>query len=476
MNALERIGRGMGVAAFGDPMPGAGVSGSLSSGRNFFGRGNIQLVASSGRPRAASYRDIYLFNPWVYSASNIISMSIGRMPISVFGYDEDANKQRYRWDLPQTPGRPTVGVMLDKMLSAPSPNFSRMSAIGNTLRERMIFGNALWEILRDPSGGTPTGLQPISWLNVKRVEEDGYGNPLWYEVAPVGRPGPSRRLMPADVIHFGCGSEFGQATGISILESCHHTLALHEALMRHLLAYFENSARGSGHFKVDNQKQAEQARELITELYTSPENAGKVLVTSAEWKTMADTPEHASIVELISESRTEVAAAFRVPPPVLGLLEHAIRANVKEMREQFVRDTVGPWTSDMSGDIQAQLVQPVKAWSNLFVEFDLNEQLRPDLEARALVYQRLMFVYSIDEIRAMEGKTPFAIKGVTDEPLLPSGVLPITKAANRAPKGSPANPASGEVAGVAWHVAELESFLETITASSNGHHELEDVA
>lgn len=466
--------KGLGLVAYGDPAPGAGVYGTMSSGERFFAGGNIKLVSSAGRPRSATYRDIYLLNPWVYSAANIISMSIGRMPISVFGFDADANKQRYRYDLPQTPGRPSAGVQLDRMLSAPSQNVSRMSSVGNTLRERLILGNALWEIKRDLGGGIPTGLEPVSWLNVNRVEEDGWGNPLWYEIAPRGKAGPARRLFPQDVIHFGCGSEFGQATGISLLESCHHTLALHEALMRHLLAYFENSARGSGHFKVDNPKQAAEARKLITELYTSPENAGKVLITNATWQSMSDTPEHASIVELISESRTEVAAAFRVPPPVLGLLEHAIRANVKEMREQFVRDTVGPWTADFSGDIQAQLVNPTAAWSNLFVEFDLNEQLRPDLEARAMVYQRMMFVFSIDEIRGMEGKSPFAIKGLTDVPLLPSGVLPGPNAAGRTPKGGRVvTPQQEEAVAFAGRfAAELEAFLEANAASRNGHRDL----
>jgi HK97 family phage portal protein len=467
--------KGLGIVDFGDPPPGPGVYGDLSRapGQSF---GNINLVGSAGRPRTATYRQVYLFNPWVYAATNLIARGIGRCPIHVLQItDEDGNKQRIRSDTPQTPGRPSAGVQLDRILSKPDYRLSQMAMVAGTIKERLVYGNAIWEIVTDGAGGLPNGVRRISWRNVTEVKEDGWGNPVYYKIAPTGQYDASRArtLMPEQLIHFGLGSEADQACGISLLESCHHTLALHEALMRHLLAYLENSARGSGHFKVDNEKQAAEARKFITQLYTSPENAGKVFVTSAEWKSMADTPDHSKIVELISESRTEVAAAFGIPPPVMGLLEHAIRANVKEMREQFVRDTNGPWAGETQGDIQAQLLDPYPLWAPFSAQFDLNEQLRPDLEARALVYQRLIFVFSIDEIRAMENKRPLNIKGVTDIPWAPSGAMPLTTAAQTRTKFAGAVPADDPVALSRLAAALVE--LESSDDNGNGHHELSEV-
>jgi HK97 family phage portal protein len=468
--------KGLGIVDFGDPPPGPGVYGDLSRapGQSF---GNINLVGSAGRPRTATYRQVYLFNPWVYAATNLIARGIGRCPIHVLQItDEDGNKQRIRSDTPQTPGRPSAGVQLDRILSKPDYRLSQMAMVAGTIKERLVYGNAIWEIVTDGAGGLPNGVRRISWRNVTEVKEDGWGNPVYYKISPRGQLGQSRTLMPEQVVHFGMGSEADQACGISLLESCHHTLALHEALMRHLLAYLENSARGSGHFKVDNEKQAAEARKFITQLYTSPENAGKVLVTSGEWKSMADSPDHSHIVELIQESRIEVAASFQVPPPVLGLLEHAIRANVKEMREQFVRDTNGPWAAEMEDELEAQLLARFASWSSLFVEFELAEQLRPDLEARALVYQRLIFVFSIDEIRAMENKPPFKIKGVTDVPWAPSGAMPLTTAAKAKTGRVPQQePAQEDVVGVGRQAVEVEEFLEDVQTSRNGHNELSEV-
>src|SRR4051812_20988538 len=444
--------------------------------------GEINLVGSMGRPRTATYRQVYLFNPFVYAATNLISRGVGRMPVHVYGLsDAEGNKQRFRSDIPQTPGRPSAGVQLDRLLNQPGQRISRMAMFVGTLRERIIYGNGLWEIVGGDLG-LPTSLRRISWRNVDEVNEDGYGNVNYYKISPRGEIGSQRILYPDQVVHFGMGTEADQACGISLLESCKHTLALHDAVMRHLLAYLENSARGSGHFRVENNKQAEQARQMITELYTSPENAGKVLVTNAEWQSMSDTPQHAELVALIKESRTEIAAAFQVPPPVLGLLEQAIRANVKEMREQFVRDTTGPWASDLEGDIQTQLIQPFQPWSSLFAEFDMNSQLRPDLEARALVYQRLMFVFSIDEIRTMENKPPLGLAGVSDVPWAPSGSMPLPTAAGksgtRIPTTDPGDTGDtgGDVVGLSLPdarrlVSMLDELEQDLRAKTNGHLE-----
>lgn len=424
--ALSRLG----VKGMGDPAPGAGVPSGMSYSSPGFGAdGLIRLVPSLGRERAATYLMIYRTNPFVYAATNYIARGIGRLPIHTYGLDSDANKQRIRSDIPQPPGRPVAGVALDRMLSQPVYP-SRAAAYGSMMRERLIFGKSIWEVLSDT--GVPYALKPIPWRNVAHVEEDGDGGVKWYEVRQgqtYGVGSQKRIVQGISVVHFGLGSDIGDPCGVSLLESCHHTLALHEAVMRHLLSYLGNSARPSGMFEAESAKAAREAKQLITELYTSPENAGKVLVTNAKWQSMSDSPDHAQLVELIKESRVEIAAAFQTPPPILGLLEQAIRANVKEMREQFGRDTIGPWASETEDDFEGQLLPRVPAWSSLFVEFQLAEMLRPDLEARALVYQRMMAFFTIDEIRSFENLPPLKIKGVTDQPWVASGAMPLSTAA-----------------------------------------------
>lgn len=462
---------GLGIVAYGDPMPGPGVRGGMSYTPSASTLGRIRLVSSRGVRREATYQMIYESNPFVYAATNYIARGIGRLPLHIIELDASGEKRRIRADLP---GVLPPQSRVDRLLNMPAGRMSRAAFYTGTMRQRLVLGNALWELDR-PAGGFPSGMRRVPWQHVVHVEEDGYGNAKWYEIQ---EPGPSRnrrRLLANDVVHFGLGSEGGEsACGCSLLESCSATLALHDALLRHVLAYFENSARPSGHLHLEKatKDKVAEIRELLNALYASPENAGQILVTSGKWEKTGDSPDQSAIVELLKQSRIEIAAAWQVPPPILGLLENAIRANVKELREQFGRDTIGPWATETEDELEAQLVKP--DYPSLQCEFQLAEQLRPDLEARALVYQRLMWVMSIDEIRQTENLPPLKLKGVTDVPWVASGAMPVTNAAKNQPRSSTATPPAGPGAEEDGPVLTLEQAAEVIRltelVASNGNN------
>jgi HK97 family phage portal protein len=447
--------------------PSPGYNGTLSGGLQ---RGSIPFVGSLGLSRDATYRGVYLSNPWVWGAVNMISRGLGRLPLHVYELDERGRKRRIRGDLPSTPGRPTGGQSLDRLLSTPTQGMSRNAMFKSTARDWLIHGNALWEIVSTP-GNLPNGLRRHPWASVVRVKTGRDGSVSYYEVNERDElSGERRKLAFQDVIHFGYGSDDG-AVAVSPLEACRYTLALHDALIRHLIAYFQNAMRPSGHLSVEKltREQSQQLREMITELYTSPENAGKVLVTSGKWESMADTPDNAQLVELVKLSREEIAAAYAVPPPVLGILDQAIKSNVKELREQYGRDSVGPWASDFEQELQAQLLAPrTGSWSSLFVEFQLAEILRPDLEARAMVYQRLAPFFTIDEVRGFENMAPLDLAGASDQPWVPSGAMPLTTAARgKQPAGFSALDDEGLVA-----LADLlaDRLKPQANSNGNGHH------
>lgn len=466
---IEAIAKGLGLAAADAHPLGPGGSGSVGG---YTTLGSIPLVPSAGLDRSATYRGIYLTNPWVWAAVNMISRSVARLPIQVYDLDERARKTRIRGDVPLTPGRPTGGQMLDRLLDAPNGRVSRFAHMRTTLVDRLVLGNAIWEIEKDNFGAV-AALPRLKWRTVCKVHEGYDGSPIMYEVQDDQRlqyiGGDRRFLMPDDVIHFGLAGDTEQPWGTSPLEACRHTIALYDAIMRHLVNYMANSMRPSGNLKIDSVKltreRAKEIRDMLTELYTSPENAGKIFVSTGDFQSMSDTADHAQLVELIHNSREEIATTYAIPPPMLGILDRAIKSNVKELREQYIRDSVGPWANEMEQELQAQLLTSQRSWSSLFVEFQLAEQLRPDLEARALVYQRLMSVFSIDEIRGFENTAPLDIAGVSDVPWVQSGAMPITRAGES--KALPAGtvPGPAQPAGPNDATDELASEATEVAAS-----------
>lgn len=426
----------------GDPAPGPGRPGSLSRGSNWTNVGSISMVGSMGRQRDATYRSVYLSNPYVYAAVEMHAKDMGRLPIHVYGLDDQARKTRIRGDVPLPPGRPTGGQSLDRLLQNSQPGLSRNAKIGGTIRDQRIYGNALWEIERN--GGAITALPRIPWRRVRRVEQvDDYGA-CQYEIVAWDSNTQTRWVHSNDVIHFGYWSDPECPISPSWLESCRYTLALHDAVVRHLIAYFHNSMRPSGHLSVDGLKRDQLAliRETLIELYSSPENAGKILVTSGKFESMTGDLENAEVADLLRRSSEEIATATLIPPPMLGILESTNKATLTELREHYGRDSLGPLASDFEQELMAQLLPQQPSWSSLFVEFQLAEKLRPDLEARAEVYAKLMHVFAVDEIRGFENMPAFDIRGVTDVPWVPSGAMPLTVAAQARPGVVPAGPQS----------------------------------
>lgn len=380
---------------------------------------SIELVSVSDELRRITYTGVYKTNPWVWACVHAKARGLSRFPLHVFEYDAAGNRTRVRSDLPgQSPGPLTAGQHLDQLLRQPDPERSRQASFRSAVTSRLIHGNALWEIVRER--GRVTALKPHPWSKVSVVDNR-------YELNATGYTSDRRRLAPEDVIHFGRGEDPENLVAPSPIGALAATLALYDAIARHLHSFFKNQARPSGHLKVPlglSPEDQERVRAMVMNLYAGPENSGKVAITSGDWTSITAEPEHTRVVELAKASREEVMAVFDIPPPMVGVLERAIFSNVKELRSYWTRDVVGSEASNFESELTAQLLSRQRSWSSNFVEFALAEHLRPDIEARADTYEKLRRVLTIDEIRALENRHPLNIRGVTDVPLLPAGEMP----------------------------------------------------
>lgn len=429
------------------PLPSAGMASWLSGGPSM-GISSFPLVASRGDPIWTTFRNVYLTNPWVFAAVSIIANSVARAPLGVFAKNDDGDPERVFYDWPVTPGRPTGAQVLDGLLRFPAGGISRQAMVRATLVDRLVQGNGLWEIL--PGSPTPSGLQRIRWRALRNVVEGTDGLPLIYEIADTQSSqawtGRTRKLSPIDVVHFGRGSDPDLPVAISPLASCRDTLRLHNAINRSLVAHFQNGMRLSGQIKVEKltREKAREIREMVVEAYASPENAGKLLVTDGDWQPTSQPLNSSEIVELMESSRVEVAAAYQIPPPVIGILDKAIKANVYELRSQHLRDTVGMWASDFAGDLEAQLLPAAGSWRGLDIRPDMFAQLLPDLEALAISLNDLESTLTVDDRRRYLGEKPLRIKGVTDVPWSKPGAAPMTDEPNQNPPAA-AQPSSRDL-------------------------------
>lgn len=383
----------------------------------------LRLVSGPGGiENVATYGTVYRSNPWVYAAVQAYARGIGRLPLLTYVLDANGNSSRVRGDLPGSTGRPSAGQQLDTLLRFPEPGVPFSRWIRSIVIDRMVFGNALVEKDMSNGGVVPSAIWHVRWSRV-RVEEGERVPILWYEI--VGDRG-SRKVSPLDVIHFGSGSDPDSPIGISPLAPMRATLALHDALWRHAVAYMENSARPSGLVSLSkdaSEAVIEKTREQVRALYQSPENAGKVIVTSGTWQSMSDAPDQASLIDLAKLSREEIAAGYGIPQPILGILDKAILNNTRELRAFWNRDVVGPVAAELEDEIMAQLVAPNSALRSHYVAFDLASVLRPDPEVLGEIAERTRHVLTPNEQRRdFWNKAPIETDGA-DTLWMPAGQI-----------------------------------------------------
>lgn len=406
MKVIDASGRYIDVQASsstfitgGDPSPSGGI---------------VELIGGSdGSVRRAGYMQVYRANPYLWACVQLFARSIARFPIKLYEPLEEGGSNRIR------PTDRSMAGSLARVLRRPGHRRSAASLRHATVVDRFVHGNAVWFPDRDAAGWF-TGMRRVPWRHVQ-VEEIAGVTRYWDERKPA-----AKRLAD-DVIHFGIGLDCDELLNPSPIGSLHATLALYDAVEQHLVAYFRNAARPSGHLEVDRQtgKTAREAiREELQKLYSGPANAGKVMVTSGKWSPITEAPANTAVVDLAKQSREEICAAYGCPPPLIGILDRAIMSNVRELRSHTARDVTGPHVALFEGDLEAQVLDGEPQLENLVVEFEMAAVLRPDLEARAETWKNQRYVRSLNEIRETEG-LPRIDHPDADMPWMPLNEAPL---------------------------------------------------
>ncbi len=98
-------------------------------------------------------------------------------------------------------------------------------------------------------------------------------------------------------------------------------------------------------------------------------------------------PADAQYLEARKLTREEVAAAFHIPPPMVGILDHATFSNIEEQHKQLYADTLGPWLTMIQDEIMLQVLPDFDATGRLYVEFNMAEKLKGSFEEQAKTLQ-----------------------------------------------------------------------------------------
>lgn len=118
-----------------------------------------------------------------------------------------------------------------------------------------------------------------------------------------------------------------------------------------------------------------------------PAGATPILEDGMEYAPSSMTPEQMQYIAGRRLTREEVAAAYFVPPPMVGILDNANYSNAELFHRSLYQDTLGPWLTLIQQEYMLQLVSDVTDNQDVYVEFNLREKLEGSFAEQATQLQ-----------------------------------------------------------------------------------------
>ena len=328
----------------------------------------------------------------VYACVRVIAETIASLPLHVYQNQGEGSVK--------APEHPLYRILHDE------PNTEMTSFI---LREVMlthllIYGNAYCQILRNGRSHI-LGLYPLL-PDQMQVDRDDSGK-LIYDYTT--RESKVVRLRPEDVLHIP-GLGFDGVMGYSPIALEKNAIGLGLAAEEYGSKFFSNGARPSGILTHPNTvKDPKKLRESWNSAYGGSVNSGKVAVLE---ENMSYTPisipnSEAQFLETRKFQVSEICRIYRVPPHMVGDLEHATFSNIEHQSISFAVHTIRPWVVRIEQAMNRALFAE-KEKGVFYVRFNMDGLMRGAYKERMEGYAigRQNGWLSMNDIRGLENMNP----------------------------------------------------------------------
>lgn len=229
----------------------------------------------------------------------------------------------------------------------------------------------------------------------------------------------SRREFTASEIHHARGPARDGVKGDSPVMDVREAIALEIAAEKMGASVFGNGAMpglvfefmdGTKGFKTDEERQ-----KFVEDFEAAYGRRGRMraMLMPAGIKIgqqLSVENEKAQFLETRKHQRTVIAAAFGVPPHMVGDLERGTFNNVEQQSLEFVQQVVLPYARIFEAAMERDLLTDEDRTGGVIIRFNLDGALRADFKSRqeGLKIQREMGVISPNDWREHENMNPIS--------------------------------------------------------------------
>jgi len=339
----------------------------------------------------------------VFDAVNLISSTIGTLPLHLYRRLEPRGKER-------ADDHPAGQLLSISPNSETPPFYFWETLIGHVL----LRGNGYAQIFRDGNSRL-TGMFVLDPRLVHPVRGDD--GKLGYEIK--NKFGVvEKRVLPDSILHVR-GMGFDGVVGYSVISCARESLGLGKAAEEFGASLFGNSATPSGILSHPG-KLKDSTRENLRKSWESQHKGSKnanrvaVLEEGLTWTNVGINPQDAQFLETRKFQIEEIARWFNLPVHKLKNLDRATNNNIEEENRSFIDDSIMPWLTRIVQEIRMKLLVASER-KTYFAEHVLDARLRGNTVNRYQAYAtgRQWGILSINDVRDKENMNPIPKGGDT---------------------------------------------------------------
>lgn len=322
------------------------------------------------------YAAIWRTQPNVRTVVGFLARNVAQLGLHIFDRVGDADRRRVTEGLPgRWLRRPT-----------PSPKISLYDLLNWFVHDLCVFDDAYWVKVRAQSSDA---LATVPLLP-QSIEVRG-GSLLDPDTYRLHGPRGWRDLEPDQVVHVHGYNPTDRRQGVSPMETLRRIIAEDLAAGRYREKFWLNGARFEGVLQRPESRAplSDIARTRLKADWQAAYAGGHetggtpLLEEGMTFKEASFSAKDAEYIAARKLTREEVAAAFWVHPAMVGIMEHANFANMREQHRSTYQDTLGPILRQLEQAFQLQLADDLGLPETAYFEFNIKEKLRGSFEEEA---------------------------------------------------------------------------------------------
>lgn len=299
-----------------------------------------------------------------------------------------------------------VSPILD-LLYKPNPFHTKTEFWETTMINLKCTGDAYWMKIRNKGG------KVVELWNLRpdfvTIESDPVNFIKHYKFQK--QDGSHVILQKEDVVHFKYPNPLSQYFGLSPIQSAARRIQTEEFATKYQRNFFINSARPDAVIKNKSGTlsaiQTEEIREGWDKKYKGLSNGSKVAILHGdlEYQQISLSQREMDYIESMKFTRDDILTAFKVPKPLVAIVDDVNRANSETAMYIFLSETIKPEMVRIVEKINEEMIYP-DFGDQFYIDFVDPTPENRDLKLREYAQGITSNYLLINEVRQMEGLEP----------------------------------------------------------------------